>query len=316
MQEPPTLLSRKLKPIFRYAVVDEVDQDLLARVLFLDGFFTERQPEKQAWRTFRLFGCQPHGALADLLPRLTPATRHLANVEVRILDGGGRPIGSYYVAAFEVNAARPSPLGPGLVDVRVSGVLLSQPHPRAEPIWDYFREGGPRSRGEWAGYTAEGREAWLEVVRRHSFRRDAMPAVGAVSIPGQAKRTAAKSEPSVFELDGERIEDAAGLYCALGEAINGPGGYFGADLDSLRDCLRGGFGAQPPFELRWKGADVARARLASAAAATSASASATARVARSGSSSGSGSDSGGLPHSAADDVIRVLREARVRILFE
>jgi len=315
VQEPPTLLSRTLKPVFRYAVVDEVDQDMLARVLFLDGFFTERQPEKQAWRTFRLFGCQPHGALADLLPRLTPATRHLANVEVRILDGGGRPIGSYYVAAFEVNAARPSPLGPGLVDVRVSGVLLSQPHPRAESIWDYFREGGPRSRGEWAGYSAEGREAWLEVVRRHSFRRDVIP--GARSAPDQAQSNAATSEAGVFELDGERVEDAAGLYCALGEAINGPGGYFGADLDSLRDCLRGGFGVQPPFELRWHGADLARARLASAATAASASAPASARVASpsSGSSSGSRSASRGLPHSVADDVIRVLREARVRILF-
>lgn len=325
MQEPPTLLSRKLKPVFRYAVVDEVDQDLLARVLFLDGFFTERQPEKQAWRTFRLFGCEPHGALADLLPRLTPATRHLANVEVRILDGGGRPIGSYYVAAFEVNAARPSPLAPGLVDVRVSGVLLSQPHPRAESIWDYFREGGPRASGEWAGYSAEGREAWLEVVRRHSFRRDVIPS--ARSAPDQAQRNDAKSEPGVFELDGERVEDAAGLYCALGEAVNGPGGYFGADLDSLRDCLRGGFGVQGPFELRWKGANLARARLASAAAAASASASASARVARAGSGSSVGSGpgsggsrpgpgSGGLPHSVADDVIRVLREARVRILFE
>lgn len=316
MQEPPILLSRKLKPVFRYAVVDEVDQDMLARVLFLDGFFTDRQPEKQAWRTFRLFGCEPHGALAELLPRLTPATRHLANVEVRILDAAGRPIGSYYVAAFEVNAARPSPLGPGLVDVRVSGVLLSQPHPRAESIWDYFREGGPRSRGEWAGYSAEGREAWLEVVRRHSFRRESVPGAGPVPAPGpdQAQRNAAKSEPGpgVFELDGERVQDAAGLYCALGEAVNGPGGYFGADLDSLRDCLRGGFGAQPPFELRWKAADLTRARLASASATASASASA----AGSSRGPGPGPGAGALPHSPADDVIRVLREARVRVLFE
>jgi RNAse (barnase) inhibitor barstar len=299
VQEPPTLLSRKLKPVFRYAVVDEVDHDLLARVLFVDGFFTERQPEKQAWRTFRLFGCSPYGALAELLPRLTPATRHLANVEVRILDSRERPIGSYYVAAFEVNAARPSPLGPGLVDVRVSGVLLSQPHPRAEPIWDYFREGGPRIRGEWAGYSPEGREAWLEVVRRHSFRREAVP--GAASSPYTVHRNTAKPEPAVFELDGERVEDRAGLYCALGEAVNGPGGYFGADLDSLRDCLRGGFGVQPPFDLRWKAADRARARLASAAEATVATAA---------------SEDKGTPHSPADDVVRVLREARVRVLFE
>lgn len=295
MPDPSKLLSHKLKPVFRYALVDEVDQDLLARVLFLDGFFTERQPEKQAWRTLRLFGCQPHGALAELLPRLTPATRHLANVEVRILNSLERPIGSYYVAAFEVNAARPSPLGPGLVDVRVSGVLLSQPHPRAEPIWDYFREGGPRTRGEWAGYSPEGREAWLEVVRRHSFRRDEIP--GAAASTGAAYRNAAKSVPTVFELDGERVQDPAGLFCALVEAVNGPGGYFGADLNSLRDCLRGGFGVQPPFDLRWKAAEVARARLASAPEVLAAS-------------------TFEVPYSPADDFIRVLRENRVRVLFE
>jgi hypothetical protein len=104
----------------------------------------------------------------------------------------------------------------------------------------------------------------------------------------------------VFELDGERVEDPAGLYCALGEAVNGPGGYFGADPDSLRDCLRGGFGAQPPFELRWTAADAARSRLASAIMPPPALRA-----------------DAPMPHrSAADDVIRVLREARVRILFE
>ncbi|MFD9633076.1 barstar family protein [Streptomyces violascens] len=28
-----------------------------------------------------------------------------------------------------------------------------------------------------------------------------------------------------------------GCYCALGEAVNGPGGYFGSNLDALADCL-------------------------------------------------------------------------------
>lgn len=33
---------------------------------------------------------------------------------------------------------------------------------------------------------------------------------------------------------------------SIGEAINGPGGYFGWNLDALHDCLRGGFGALTP----------------------------------------------------------------------
>jgi len=31
--------------------------------------------------------------------------------------------------------------------------------------------------------------------------------------------------------------------------VNGASGYYGANLDSLSDCLRGGFGVAPPFTL-------------------------------------------------------------------
>lgn len=49
--------------------------------------------------------------------------------------------------------------------------------------------------------------------------------------------------------------------CRPGEAINGAGVYFGADLDGLNDCLRGGFGVVPPFTLRWLNPEVARGSL-------------------------------------------------------
>ncbi|WP_204016947.1 barstar family protein, partial [Sphaerimonospora thailandensis] len=55
--------------------------------------------------------------------------------------------------------------------------------------------------------------------------------------------------------------DIEGFYCALGEAINGPGGYFGWNLSALDDCLRGQWGAAPPFRLIWHDADVARRHL-------------------------------------------------------
>lgn len=41
------------------------------------------------------------------------------------------------------------------------------------------------------------------------------------------------------------------FYIALGEAIHGPGGYFGQCYNSLRDCLGGGFGISKPFTLKW-----------------------------------------------------------------
>ncbi|MFW5437318.1 hypothetical protein [Paenibacillus apiarius] len=42
------------------------------------------------------------------------------------------------------------------------------------------------------------------------------------------------------------MSDYASFFCALGESINGPGGYFGFDFNSLIDCLHGGYGAVSP----------------------------------------------------------------------
>ncbi|MFI9275172.1 barstar family protein [Kitasatospora sp. NPDC052896] len=61
----------------------------------------------------------------------------------------------------------------------------------------------------------------------------------------------AQPAPPTFHLDGSRVADRGGLYAALGEAVNGPGGYYGRNLDALADCLRGGFGPEPPFTLVW-----------------------------------------------------------------
>ncbi len=52
-----------------------------------------------------------------------------------------------------------------------------------------------------------------------------------------------------YFLDGRFIKDVPSFYLSLGEAINGECGYFGTCLDSLNDCLSGGFGIVPPFAL-------------------------------------------------------------------
>jgi RNAse (barnase) inhibitor barstar len=48
-------------------------------------------------------------------------------------------------------------------------------------------------------------------------------------------------------LDGAWINDVPSFYLSLGEAINGPNGYFGGDLDALSDCLTHRFGVRPPL---------------------------------------------------------------------
>ena len=52
-----------------------------------------------------------------------------------------------------------------------------------------------------------------------------------------------------YVLEDSSVVDLSSFFCALGEAINGPDGYFGLSIQGLDDCLYGGFGAKAPFEL-------------------------------------------------------------------
>jgi RNAse (barnase) inhibitor barstar len=66
----------------------------------------------------------------------------------------------------------------------------------------------------------------------------------------------------VYEIPGERITSLEAFYRVIGEAINGPGGYFGTNLDALADCLRGGFGTpEGGYVIRWLNADASRREL-------------------------------------------------------
>ncbi len=83
--------------------------------------------------------------------------------------------------------------------------------------------------------------------------------------PGEPPHTLPDRPPgTTYHLDGGHITDPPGFFCALGEAVNGPAGYFGWGLDALDDCLCGNWGAGPPLTLVWHDAAIARACLGSA----------------------------------------------------
>jgi RNAse (barnase) inhibitor barstar len=126
----------------------------------------------------------------------------------------------------------------------VDALPIESPHPAAEAIWESWRSGMPRDNNRWAEYSSDKRRAWLQAAALHS----------------RWARSRAIDRPAggTYEIDGEHITDLPGFYCAMGEAINGPGGYFGRDFDGLRDCLRGGFGVSVPFTLVWLDSRVAR----------------------------------------------------------
>ena len=66
--------------------------------------------------------------------------------------------------------------------------------------------------------------------------------------------------PVVFRIDGRNIKSVNDFYREIGSSVNGPGGYFGRNLDALADCLRGGFGTpeHQPYEFDWQHSALSR----------------------------------------------------------
>jgi hypothetical protein len=203
-----------------------------------------------------LVGCQPQPWLEGAMysatrppgePFSAAHRRHL-RAEVHAVDAGGTAVplpGGWLVGS--VTASRDSPVGAGLFDVDIAGAgSTSHPWPtRVREIWDRWYAGAPTERNEWAGYDSSLRRHWL-LCAKADHRRVTRP-----------DRPAGVT----YHLDGSFATDLCGCYCALGEAVNGPGGYFGDDLDALDDALRHGHGATTPFRLVWHDAAVARAHL-------------------------------------------------------
>lgn len=66
-----------------------------------------------------------------------------------------------------------------------------------------------------------------------------------------------------YVVDGSRVGSMEDFWRVVGEAVNGPGGYFGRNLDAFADCLGGGFGTPEDgaYAVEWRDHEVSRARL-------------------------------------------------------
>lgn len=108
----------------------------------------------------------------------------------------------------------------------------------------------PDGTGTWRALSRTQRERWLVAARNRHFK-------------WLKRRGGWKDADSgtIFCIDGSPIRDLPGFLCALGEAVNGPGGYFGLSLISLEDCLFGAFGVTLPFVLRIQNYDDCRRNL-------------------------------------------------------
>ncbi|MEU8804447.1 barstar family protein [Spirillospora sp. NPDC048819] len=228
-------------PPARAFLLSDVDGSTLGRCHSTAGIFRERL--RPADQPVTLVGCRPAAPLQDLLERESARRRYLRAM-IHVLDRSGRAVLMSKMISATVTATRPSRLGTGLVDVDLDrGVNDPLPH-GAREIWELWHTGRPTRPNLWSGYDRALRNEWCRAaVTHHRYDRPDRPAGG------------------TYDLDGRYITDLEGFYCALGEAINGPGGYFGWDGQALYECLRGQWGAAPPFRLRWHRSDVARRHL-------------------------------------------------------
>ncbi|MFJ2113078.1 MULTISPECIES: barstar family protein [unclassified Streptomyces] len=66
-----------------------------------------------------------------------------------------------------------------------------------------------------------------------------------------------------YVIDGAEVTGLDSFWAVIGAAVNGPGGYFGRNLDALADCLRGGFGTPDDgdFVIEWRDHDLSRRAL-------------------------------------------------------
>ncbi len=183
----------------------------------------------------RLLGCSPRGALRTALDA---GEEDLGHAKLVRLDTAGRAVQT--AVEGELVAWIPSARGRGLVDLALEP-WSDRPPTAAEEVWELWGGGRPTEPGLWARCAAQGRRHWLTTAldRHEAHRPDAEPG-------------------GTYHLDGRHVVDEPGFFCALGEAVNGPAGYFGWGIDALTDCLRGRWGARRPFTLVWHDAETAR----------------------------------------------------------
>jgi RNAse (barnase) inhibitor barstar len=216
----------------------------LAACLDAEGVFAE-STESDEPVTVEILGCLPVQRLRDYLEgsKRYRLRNSLWLEGLRMLDAAGEPLADFWVS--EIIEWRPSQLDPERVDI-VAEWGHDSPQSGARHIWERWRTARPDKINQCAEYRSEGRREWLIVVGRSSFRQT---------------RPVDRPAGGVYHLDGAHVIDETSFYLAVGEAINGPGGYFGWNLDALNDCLYGGFGATTPFTLIWSDSQVARRSL-------------------------------------------------------
>ena len=209
--------------------------------------FVRVLPPEQPAPPLVLRGLAPGDQLRAALTKGTRRALDLDQAALEIRDDQGEPLAERLLWA-RVSAWRPSSYGTDLIDLELDGSFFTPVPEYARPVWEQWLAGPPDTLGAWAGLDTRRREVWLDLVRERAC--------------GRTRRD--RPAGHAYELDGRHITDEPGRYLALGEAVNGPGGYVGGCLAALDDCMGGAFGYTAPATLLWRHAATAREYLSQA----------------------------------------------------
>ncbi|HEY6795881.1 MAG TPA: barstar family protein [Kineosporiaceae bacterium] len=216
-----------------YRLVNDETGDEYARAVDLAGFFLDHLTLESAVVT-----------LVDAVAHVKFLPTDIDNVRMEVIDRNGQTIGRYYIGRVRPIVQRTRD---DLLELDFSFYGFSCGYPRAGDIWRRWASGAPIKAGEWMDYPAYLHETWLHVVQNVWFEKG---------------RTATRyASEYAIAIDGDLMPDVAAFYCAIGEAVNGPGGYYGATLDGLAECLSSTRSNGVDFRLIWSHGDASRRML-------------------------------------------------------
>jgi hypothetical protein len=158
--------------------------------------------------------------LTDLTPYLDEedGSYSFGDADVEVLDARGDVVGTHDVWGTDLEVG---PQGTGTLWAN-AGLA---PHRGEGVVWEQWRSELPREKGLWTALPPGDREGWMSAAMTRYFRTAFL----------EGRRHWPMPEGDIV-LDGQHVTDLASLFCAIGEAFNGPGGYFGSNFTALDDC--------------------------------------------------------------------------------
>ncbi|WP_299890898.1 barstar family protein [uncultured Lacinutrix sp.] len=165
----------------------------------------------------------------EFLNRFDKESKHYDySAYIYILSSSGNILTSNFISGVEVSKIFKDNNN---LNVTINGWL----YPSSKGFYEIAKKrlnNDIKTFGTWKDLSPEKVQGWLDAsIRLGTYSEDV--------------------SNKIVSINSNDIDCEDKFYCALGESINGIGGYFGRNLSALNDCFYGGFGIKENFTLKW-----------------------------------------------------------------